>query len=258
MAETRYARVARDLAQRIAAGEYAVGGVLPTELQLSAQYGVSRHTMRAAIEQLQQSGLVSRRKKAGTRVEAAVPHTQYRQTLGSLHDLMQFGAAHVREVQRIEEVVLDRARAQELDCPPGSRWLEIASLRRDAAKPIAWTTVYVDAARFDVAELASHVRVAPEQLVSRLLEAHYGVRITQVHQTVAGVLIPPQLAGILQVAPNEAGLRITRRYLDGDNQLVTLSESVHPASRYTLSMRLHRDPGSADGLSAGLAAPAAQ
>jgi len=245
MAETRYARVARDLAQRIAAGEYAVGGVLPTELQLSAQYGVSRHTMRAAIEQLQQSGLVSRRKKAGTRVEAAVPHTQYRQTLGSLHDLMQFGAAHVREVQCIEEVVLDRARALELDCPPGSRWLEIVSLRRDAAKlPIAWTTVYVDAARFDVTDLAKRVRAAPERLVSSLLEAHYGVRITQVHQSVTGVLIPPALAGILQVAPVEAGLRITRRYLDGDGELVTLSESVHPASRYTLSMRLHRDLGS--------------
>jgi len=244
MAETRYARIARDLTQRIAAGEYAVGGLLPTELQLCAQYGVSRHTMRAAIEQLQQSGLVSRRKKAGTRVEAAVPHTQYRQTLGSLHDLMQFGAAHAREVQRMQEVVLDQQQAQELDCPPGSRWLEICSLRRDAATlPIAWTTVYVDAARFAVKKVAKHVRATPGELVSSLLETHCDVRITQVHQSVTGMLVPPALADVLQAAPGEAALRIVRRYLDGDGQLVTVSVSLHPASRYTLSMRLHRDSG---------------
>jgi len=244
MTEPRYASLARDLLQRIASGHYAVGSLLPTELQLCAQYGVSRHTMRTAIAQLERAGLVSRRKKAGTRVEAAAPHTQYRQTLGSLHDLMQFGAAHVREVQHMQKTVLDQTRAAELDCPPGSRWLEICSLRRnDAQLPIVWTTVYVDASRFAVDTLAEHIRAAPEQLVSSLLEAHGGVRIAQVQQTVAGTLIPATLADTLQTATNEAALRIVRRYLDAEGQLAIVSVSLHPASRYTLSMRLHRDPG---------------
>ncbi|MGM2880247.1 GntR family transcriptional regulator, partial [Bacillus cereus group sp. BC57] len=86
----RYAQVARDLSERIASGEYAVGGLLPTELELCERYGVSRHTVRAAIAELQQSGLVSRRKKVGTRVEAAQPHAHYRQALTSLEDLVQF------------------------------------------------------------------------------------------------------------------------------------------------------------------------
>ena len=63
--------------------------LLPTELDLCEHYGASR--------QLQDQGLISR-KKAGTRVEAAVPTSGYRQSLASLEDLIQFGAAHIREV----------------------------------------------------------------------------------------------------------------------------------------------------------------
>lgn len=247
MAETRYAQLARDLSERIAAGEYAVGALLPTELELCEHYGVSRHTVRAAIAELQQSGLVSRRKKVGTRVEAATPHAQYRQTLSSLDDLVQFGATHVREVRRIEEVVLDQELAAELDCPAGSRWLAIASLRRDGAPPhlpIAWTVVYVDAQRFPAATLAEQVRAAPEVLVSSLLEQHHGRRIAQVRQSVLGALVPEALAEALQAPVGSAALKIVRRYLDTDGELMDVSVTLHPASRYTLSMRLDRDPAS--------------
>ena len=70
MTETRYAKVARDLVQGIGDGRFSVGSTLPTELELCEQYGASRHTIRAAIRELQELGMVSRRKKAGTRVES--------------------------------------------------------------------------------------------------------------------------------------------------------------------------------------------
>ncbi|GKS76957.1 GntR family transcriptional regulator [Acidovorax sp. SUPP950] len=243
MAEPRYALVARHLSERIAAGEYVVGALLPTELELCDRYGVSRHTVRAAISELQQSGLVSRRKKVGTRVEAATPNAHYQQTLASLDDLVQFGATHVREVRRIEEVVLDRELAAELGCAAGSRCLAIASLRRDGAAPhlpIAWTVVYVDAARFDARELAEHVRAAPDVLVSSLLEAQYGLRIAKVRQDIVGALVPESLAEELQAPAGSAALKIVRRYVDTGGELMDVSVTLHPASRYTLSMQLTR------------------
>src|SRR3954454_3865799 len=104
MSETRYAQVARDLTEGIANGRFPVGSLLPTELELCDHYGASRHTVRTAIRELQDLGLVSRNKKAGTRVEASVPAAGYRQPLTSVEDLIQFGAAHVREVREIAEV----------------------------------------------------------------------------------------------------------------------------------------------------------
>ena len=102
MGQTRYAQVARDLAEGIASGRFPVGSLLPTELELAEHYGASRNTVRAALRELQELGLVSRRKKAGTRVEAASASSGYRPSLASIEDLIQFGAAHVRVVRKIE------------------------------------------------------------------------------------------------------------------------------------------------------------
>ncbi|WP_149808438.1 winged helix-turn-helix domain-containing protein, partial [Salmonella enterica] len=63
MNPTRYATVAKDLMAGIANGRYPVGSLLPTEHELCDLYGVSRHTVRAAIDQLLGQGLVSRRKR---------------------------------------------------------------------------------------------------------------------------------------------------------------------------------------------------
>src|ERR1700733_2466034 len=112
MTETRYAQVARHLTESIGNGRFPVGSTLPTALELCEQYGGSRHPIRAAIRELQELGMVSRRKKAGTRVEAASPTGGYRQSLASVEDLVQFGAAHTRGVQTNEEGVADPAPAQ--------------------------------------------------------------------------------------------------------------------------------------------------
>jgi DNA-binding GntR family transcriptional regulator len=68
-----FADIARNLIEGIISGRFPVGSLLPTELELCAQYATSRHTIRAALHELQQLGLVSRRKNVGTRVESAEP-----------------------------------------------------------------------------------------------------------------------------------------------------------------------------------------
>jgi DNA-binding GntR family transcriptional regulator len=61
MNRPHYAEIARELTEAIASGQYPVGTVLPTELELRDHYRTSRHTVRAALHELQQLGLVSRR-----------------------------------------------------------------------------------------------------------------------------------------------------------------------------------------------------
>ena len=64
-----YEDIARDLLEAIHRGQYPVGGLIPTELELAARYDVSRQTVRAAMRRLTELGAVSRRKGSGTRVE---------------------------------------------------------------------------------------------------------------------------------------------------------------------------------------------
>lgn len=65
---TRADRVAENLKWRILSGDYRPGGKLPPELQLAAELGVNRFTVREAMNQLEQMRLITRKAGAGTRV----------------------------------------------------------------------------------------------------------------------------------------------------------------------------------------------
>lgn len=234
-----YADIARHLTEAIAAGQFPVGSLLPTELELCGQYSTSRHTVRAALHELQQLGLVSRRKNVGTRVESARPTNEFRPTLSSVDDLVQFGAEHIRKVLSVEETAIQSSLAKELECANGSRWLRISSLRLDAngRPPVGWTDVYIEPAYAEIGEL---VRKNPDMLVSSLIEKRYGRRIAQIRQEIRAVAVPANMASALQTEPNTPGLKIIRWYQDAAGQVFEMSVSVHPSERFAVSMHLQR------------------
>ncbi len=63
-----YAKVADHVAARIRAGELAKGAMLPGERDMAAEYGVAVATIRRAIEELRQRGLVTTLPAKGTYV----------------------------------------------------------------------------------------------------------------------------------------------------------------------------------------------
>ncbi|PXW16374.1 GntR family transcriptional regulator [Paraburkholderia caballeronis] len=240
MNKPHFSDIARDLTERIASGGYPVGSYLPTELELRDLYGTSRHTVRAALLELQRLGLVSRRKNAGTRIESAQPTSSFRPSLASLDDLVQFGTTHLRVVQHTGEIVASDALAKTLQCRAGDRWVCISSLRIDGGAkgaPVGWTDVYVDPAYAEVVEAA---RATPEMLVSTLIEARYGRCISQIQQNVNAVIVSPDMAQKLNVEAGTAALEIVRRYLDAAGVAFEISVSVHPADRFSMSMTLRR------------------
>jgi len=234
-----YERVARELVEAISSGRYPLGSRLPTELELCAQFGASRNTVRAALRELQDLGLIERRKKAGTRVTSAQATGGYRHSFASVDELIQFGARHRREVRAIEETTADRGLARKLRCPVGKVWLRISSLRLDAeGVAVGWTDVYVDPAFSDIADV---VRAEPETLISTIIESRYGRRIAAIRQETRGKLIPDALAGVLSTKSGSAGLEIVRFYDDTAGDTIEVSVSVHPADRFVVVTRLTRE-----------------
>jgi DNA-binding GntR family transcriptional regulator len=235
---------ARDLAQAlvrdIASGRYAVGSLLPTEFELCEQFGASRYTVRMALSELQEQGLISRKKNVGSRVEAAKPTTGFVQSLSSVEDLSTFGKTNRRVIQRIDEVVADLALAQELGCPGGTRWLRISSLRFDEAnrkRPVAWLDIYIDPRYADVAQAARELN---NELVSSLIESRHGRRIARIRQQVDAVAVPAAAADALKAEPGSPALKLVRHYMDAADEVFEISISLYPAGRLTLSSDLRR------------------
>jgi len=242
--ETRYATVAKVLSEAIGTGRYPVGSVLPNELELAVEFGVSRSTIRAALRELQVSGLVSRKKSAGTRVEATSPSSSrdgFTQALSSIEAIQQFGFETIRDVQSVGGIVLDEGLAAKLGCKPGSRWLKISSLRRlpdrPDSLPICWTDVYIaDSLAAEIREQITDYR----GIFGDLIEEKTGRRIVEIRQDIRATGVPEALAGPLQTSANAHALEIRRQYVLSPNTLVEVTISVHPADRFSYSTRLRR------------------
>lgn len=241
MNPTRYSTVAKDLMQAIASGRYPVGSLLPTEFELCDLYNVSRHTVRAAINQLLTQGLVSRRKRVGTRVEASSPRGGYSQSSACVADLAHLADTQQREIQSVRHFVADLNEAARLGLVPGEHYFCVSSIRVDRqhpAAPLCWTDVYAPRDYTEVIDLA---REHPDRLIAGLIEQHYGRSIAVVDQQVRAVLLTAEMAKALKAEAGSPGLNIIRHYREENGDLMAVSETVHPDDRFTLVTQMRRD-----------------
>lgn len=240
MKESLYKRISRELIQNIASGRFPAGTLLPSELELCEQYQVSRHTVREALRDLTEQGLILRRKGIGTMVADRTADKGLNHPLACLEDLFFLAKNNLRVVKKIDEIVADYELSRVIGCEPGSRWLHIASIREDSKKkdePICWTDSYASPTYAKIRQL---VRSDPFALISDLIEEHYGVQSKEVRQTISAVNIPARIAKALGVENGAPALRIVRRYIDRNGETFETTVSIHPADRYTCSIVLKR------------------
>lgn len=235
----RYRRIAQRLIADIRAGRYRVGDVLPSEHDLCERFDASRFTVREALRELTEKGLISRRPRAGSVVTAAEQSSMFTQSLGSVAEMLNYPAQTYREVRETESVRTGRALAQLLKCPVGARWFRIGALRRTPSLvvPLCWTDIYVAPRYARIVRRRDHGRVP----VFKQLEEQFGVHVERAQLDVFASSVPRRLARALEVDARSEALTIVRRYYDaaGDNFENTVS--IHPGSRYTYSIELRRE-----------------
>lgn len=227
MSTPRYREIAIALRSRIVKGEYPVGSLLPTEQELCDLYSASRHTIREAIKCLLEDGLVSRKKRVGTRVESL--GRNYSQTLISIGDLVNFAERHLRQVLAMAPVTLSITMGETFEAKPGSEWLGFDTLRleqkRESTYPVCWTKILLAPGYRDIAPLITQ---QPRTLVSELIEQHYHQPTLHISQRVDVTTLDERVAALLEVRPGTAALEVLRHYrgLQGQNLLITRTLST--------------------------------
>jgi GntR family transcriptional regulator len=236
--QPQYILVAHALLRDIEQGRYAVGDLLPPELQLCTQFGVSRHTMREAIRKLQERGLISRQRGVGTRIKAAKPESRYVQSTAAISDLLQYVQDTRLVTSKATAVIADEALSEKIACSVGRRWLSVSGFRYagKAKLPIALTEIYINPAYSGIQKLIGTLKVP----VYTLIEKQFGERVVEVRQEIRAATIAAGDAKLLSVRPGSAGLLITRQYLGANDQVLEVSVNLHPADRfsYFTSLRL--------------------
>lgn len=236
-----YVRIAATLAAQIAQGDHPVGSLLPTEAELQQRFHVSRYVVRQAIQHLRSVGLVTARKGVGTRVEAAQATGRFLHTMHSVGDIRQYATGMRLEILGTDETTLRGSKAALIGARPGRRFLRIFGVRRRDRdnQPVSHAEIFVDAAFSAVKAEIPTVGVA----IWEVIERHYGETLVEVEQQIDAVTISDEHARLLEVAEGTPALRVIRRYFATGRRLIELSINMHPANRFSYSMRIKRDVG---------------
>ena len=239
----RYEEVADELVRQIQSERWPIGAKLAPEVDLAAEFDVSRGTVRAALDIVEELGLVSRRPRRGTRVERLRPHSVFARSLHSLDDLTQYSVETDRQVLSIADVVVDEVDARVLGCRPGQRWTRIRMLRTDPADdgwPLCCTDVYLDPG---IADAVGDRVLDPKRLISDMVEETTGRTVHTIEQRIRAATVPESMVDLLRSAAGSPVLQMTRRYLDRAGHPFEITVSLHPAERFEYAVDLERDRG---------------
>lgn len=221
----------------IHAGELAAGEALPTEEALCARFGVSRITVRRALDELAGRNLIVRRQGVGTFV--ATPATTARSVTltGTIDDLLSPNRlVVVRDVHVVPPAdVLDFA-----GLPPGTRLRLFEGTNHLAGgEPLVHLRYYYPqpfAARLTAAMLCG-----PTPPI-KVLEQRFGVVVDHAEQRVEAQACRGRTARRLRLRSGTPVLRAIRVYYDDAMRVVELFDAVYHPVHYRYTARLYPKP----------------
>lgn len=233
----RYARIQKILEERVIDGTYPLGGLIPTEIELAAEFNTSRFTIREALRYLREHGYVERRQGVGTRVISNSPQSIFFQSLGSLEELFQVAVETWFVILETKRVTLDAEIAEMVGGLAGEEWFQVNGTRwtKPGGKPICYIQSFIPA-RFEhvIPLLEGH-----QGPFFSLLERHSDGKIEEAVQEIRATPMQPEMCKHLGLAPGAWSLQLLRRYLT-DSGVLIASFNWHPADQMTYIMHIHR------------------
>jgi GntR family transcriptional regulator len=226
-----YFQVAQHVEQSIEAGALPRGTRLPNEIELAQQLGVSRPTMRKAMEYLVGKGLVVRQRGVGTRVVS--PKVRRSLELSSLFD--DLDAVGQRPTTRVLSNTIEDASAEVaelLGVPKGAPVIAISRLRSALDQPIARLNNYLSASRVSVSTDALETQ-GLYQLLRRS-----GVQLHSATQVIGARIATAAEARMLGESKGAALLTMQRTAYDDHGTVVEYGNHIYSAVRYSFHMSL--------------------
>lgn len=226
-----YFQVSQHLERAIASGDIPNGALFGSEVQLAEQLGLSRPTMRRAMQHLVDKGIIVRRRGIGTRL--VQPKLRRPLLLTSLYDdLAASDQKPTTEVLDFGTVEADDELAERLGVSSGDPLIKVIRLRSARGEPIAKMTNYLPSRIGDL---------TPSDLESTGLYELFRQRTIQLHsatQTVGARTATAAEARMLREPRGAAVLTMQRVTYDDHGTAVEYGTHIYAANRYSFEIHL--------------------
>jgi GntR family transcriptional regulator len=219
--------------------DMAVGDTLPPERTLAPRFGVSRMTLRRAVEELVREGRLVRRQGAGTFVaEPKISHSLA--VLGFSEDMRRRGSVPSSRTLDVDDVQAGTKLGGRLEIPAGDTVFRVVRLRLADAEPMALETLHVPR---DVVPGLDGDALAAASFYELLLD-RYGVELVGGTQTIEATVTDEVESEILEVPVRSPAFLFERISRARDGRIVEFVRSVYRGDRY----QLHVDLALSDGI----------
>lgn len=238
--EPLYSIIARQLASDIELGKIAIGQMLPTESELTRDFGASRHTVRSAVKQLQALGLVATRRGRGSEVISAQPvQPRVGFSFDNLNDFLVIAEVTKLTGIRKTHCRVSRQLAEATGWQLDERCLCIKAIRSSIAdhENIAYIEIYL---RGQYASIESKIARKPVA-VSKLVEKEFGLRTKEVYQLVRPQSVSSEVASKLKVKVGSPGLYVGRRYTADNDETFMYVISHQAGNSASIELRMRYD-----------------
>ena len=228
-----YSQVKEFVREKIEAGVWPSGTLIPSERDFCEQFGISRMTVRQALGELVSEGLVVREKGKGTFV--ALPRLRQRLTRlsGFSDDMHARGKQPGATLLSIRLVPAKPSAARALGILPHEEIVVIERLRLADGEPLAIETSHLHFA--GVEGLIGRDHVAS---LYQLLRDEFGVHPTRAEQEIEASWATTREEELLRLEHAAPVLRTRRTTYDAHGRPFEYAEAVYRGDRYTFFAEL--------------------
>lgn len=231
-----YMQLQRRIADVIASGRLTPGDSLPPERDMATMTGLSRVTIRKAVQSLVASGQLLQRRGSGTFVAPKVERLEQALSL-----LTSFTEDMARRGKSVESIWLSRAlhapapeEVMALGLGAGTFVARLERVRRSDGVPLA----------IERASLSAVLLPDPEAVAGSLyavLETR-GLRPVRAVQRISAANLQPRDAELLEVPAGAAGLKIERISYLPSGRVVEFTRSLYRGDAYDFAVELKLAP----------------
>ncbi len=234
-----HSRLETTLRSLIEQGQIPTGAILPGELDLAAQLGVSRHTVRHALGVLTNEGLLRRERGRGTTVVSNNPPRVIERSLSTFYAFAWEARARGAEprsfVMERKVTPADALVAERLEVPEGTPVERIVRLRTADDDPLVLESSYLPHSLSQVLDQ----EVLERESMYDELERRCNLRIVRAHESIRPIVLSRAVARLLHATAGAPAFSVERTTW-AESGPIEWQESIVRGDRYLYSVDLPR------------------
>ena len=227
----RYYQLKEILERRLQSGEFQPGDQFPTDENLCSEYGLSRGTVRRAVDMLVEEGRLCREQGRGTFVTTPPLIPMFFRLASFDEEMRQRGRVPGTKLLHLKVLPASDQIAADLLLEPGEEVIEIARLRLADGQPMAYERRYL---AYKMCPDLIHEDLENQSIHSLLIDK-YGIPLIRARHVIEAHPLSEQEVELLQAPPGSAGFFVSRVTYTLQDQPVTLYQIIYRGDAYRFS-----------------------